>query len=194
MATTVGRPTLDAIIGPPAVGKMTVGQELARLTGFPLYHNHMVIDLLTPFFEFGSESFRRLVDLYREQFFDEVVRQCLSVITTWGWDFDLPEDHEIMSRYIAPFLAADGDVWFVELAAPLATRLERNHTENRRAHKRMDWATDDVLRDLDRQHRMNTSGDFPYPDRHLLLDTAPLEPAAAAEAICERFGLARIAH
>jgi hypothetical protein len=33
---------LAIIFGPPAVGKMTVGLELERLTGFRLFHNHMV--------------------------------------------------------------------------------------------------------------------------------------------------------
>ena len=43
------KPWLVAIVGPIAVGKMTVGQSLRELTGFELFHNHMVIDLLTPF-------------------------------------------------------------------------------------------------------------------------------------------------
>jgi hypothetical protein len=52
---------LVVIIGPPTVVKMTVGQALRDRTGFALHHNHMMIDLLTPFFEFGSEPFERLV-------------------------------------------------------------------------------------------------------------------------------------
>jgi hypothetical protein len=35
--------TLVIIFGPPAVGKMTVGLELERLTGFRLLHNHMTV-------------------------------------------------------------------------------------------------------------------------------------------------------
>lgn len=37
------------IFGPQAVGKMTVGQELAKITGLKLFHNHMTIDLVNPF-------------------------------------------------------------------------------------------------------------------------------------------------
>ena len=29
------------IFGPPAVGKMTVGYELAKFTGLKVFHNHM---------------------------------------------------------------------------------------------------------------------------------------------------------
>ena len=38
--------TLVIIIGPHAVGKMTVGQELARITDLRLFHNHMSIELI----------------------------------------------------------------------------------------------------------------------------------------------------
>ena len=33
------------ITGPQAVGKMTVGQELTKITGLKLLHNHMTIIL-----------------------------------------------------------------------------------------------------------------------------------------------------
>lgn len=42
--------TLLFLIGPPAVGKMAVGQELARRTGLKLFHNHMTVDLALRFF------------------------------------------------------------------------------------------------------------------------------------------------
>jgi len=36
---------LIILFGPPAVGKMTVGKELADLTGLKLFHNHMTYKL-----------------------------------------------------------------------------------------------------------------------------------------------------
>src|SRR3712207_1354311 len=75
-------PTLVFIIGPPAVGKMTVGQELARPTGFRLFHLHKVLDLLTDYFVFGTPSFNRLAASYRLQFFEEAARSGLDLITT----------------------------------------------------------------------------------------------------------------
>jgi len=32
------------IYGPAAVGKLTVARELAKLTGFRLFHNHLTVD------------------------------------------------------------------------------------------------------------------------------------------------------
>lgn len=56
---------LVIIFGPLAVGKMTVGYELERLTGLRLFHNHMTIDLILHFFAFGQPPFRRLVSEFR---------------------------------------------------------------------------------------------------------------------------------
>ncbi len=52
---------LIVVFGPPAVGKMTVGQEIARLTGYKLFHNHITLDMVTPLFPFGTPECRQLV-------------------------------------------------------------------------------------------------------------------------------------
>lgn len=48
------------IYGPPASGKLTVARELAALTGYKLFHNHLAVDALGAVFEFGSEPFVEL--------------------------------------------------------------------------------------------------------------------------------------
>ena len=65
------------ICGPQAVGKMTVGQELAKLTGLKFMHNHETIDLPLKFFEFKSEQRERLTDLFRFSIFEEVAKSDL---------------------------------------------------------------------------------------------------------------------
>jgi hypothetical protein len=47
-----------------ASGELTVARELGRLTGLPVFHNHLVVDALLEVFEFGSPEFVAL----REQF------------------------------------------------------------------------------------------------------------------------------
>ncbi len=42
---------LIIIFGPHAVGKMTVGQELVKITDLKLFHNHMTIDIVSDLFE-----------------------------------------------------------------------------------------------------------------------------------------------
>jgi hypothetical protein len=185
------KPWLVAIVGPVAVGKMTVGQALRELTGFELLHNHMVIDLLAPFFEFGSEPFDRLAVSVRDQILNEAAVSGLGVISTWGWFFEDPSETELVARIVEPFERHGGQVSFVELAAPLEVRLGRNRTENRRANKRTDWATDEAVGSFGESHAINTSTEvpFPWPERHLKIENSELAADVAARQIQAHFGL-----
>ncbi len=51
---------LIVLHGYPGVGKLTVGRELARLTGFSLFHNHLTVDLVSAIFGFGTRPFVEL--------------------------------------------------------------------------------------------------------------------------------------
>ena len=48
------------LYGLPATGKLTVAHELAAITGFKVFHNHLVVDVLLTVFDFGSPDFVRL--------------------------------------------------------------------------------------------------------------------------------------
>ncbi len=61
------RKTLVFLFGPPAVGKMTVGGALSRLTGLPLAHNHLSIEAVLPVFGYGEPAFNRLVTTIRKE-------------------------------------------------------------------------------------------------------------------------------
>jgi shikimate kinase len=181
-------PTLVFLIGPPAVGKMTVGQELARRTGFHLLHNHQINDLVSDFFPFGTPAFNCLVRSYRNQFFDAAAQNGLNLITTGSWAFDEPETTDVIRRFVEPYTAA-GQVYFVELLAPLDVILERNRTENRRRNKKTDWATDEYLRQMHAEHQFDSGDVFPLDLPHLRLKTEHLSAEATAERIRDYFGL-----
>ncbi len=68
---------LVIVFGPPAVGKMTVGYELAKLTGLKVFHNHMTIEIALNFFDFGQPEFHRLVNEFRKRIFEEVANSNL---------------------------------------------------------------------------------------------------------------------
>src|ERR1700760_875060 len=48
------------LYGIPATGKLTGARELAIITGYPVFHNHLAVDLLLSMFEFGSRPFVEL--------------------------------------------------------------------------------------------------------------------------------------
>ncbi len=194
--TETGPPTLVFLFGPPAVGKMTVGQELERLTGFRLFHLHQIIDLVLRYFPYSvaaDSSYERLVVSFRRQFFEEAARSGLNLITTAGWRFDLPSEEAAVRSYVQPFLERGGRVCAVELSAPLAARLARNETENRRRHKQVEWSTAAYLRADAAAHRYESGGTLPLALPLLQIDTADLSAEATARRICEHFGLSRAA-
>ena len=57
---------LVLIIGAGAVGKMTVGQELMKITNLRLFHNHMMIEPVIDIFGYfkGGIQFLNYVKLY----------------------------------------------------------------------------------------------------------------------------------
>lgn len=186
--------TLVVLIGPPAVGKMAVGRELERLTGLPLFHNHMTIELILPFFDFGTEPFNRLVGSFRRGIFEEVgASDGPGIIFTYVWAFDVPADLDYVEWLTGTFTRAGGRAVFAELTADLETRLARNGTPLRlreKPSKRDVEASNARLIEHDERFRFNSDGDFPYDD-HVLIDTTTVEPAEAAERIVEAFDLRR---
>jgi hypothetical protein len=184
------------IVGPPAVGKMTVGHELAARTGLRLFHNHHTIDLVLRFFEFGSPPFTRLVSEFRRRILEEVAASDLpGLIFTYVWAFDQPTDSASVERFAEIFRARGGRVLFVELEATQAERLRRNETEFRLAEKpskRDLEASRRRLLENDAQYRLNSASEFDGRDDYLRIDTTALSAAETAELIIDRFGLTRV--
>ena len=57
------------LFGNAAVGKMTVGQELMKITDLRLFHNHMTIEpVLEVFGKFDGKTIQRLRQVFFEEF------------------------------------------------------------------------------------------------------------------------------
>lgn len=185
--------TLLFIIGPPAVGKMTVGEQIAARTGLRLFHNHMAIEPVLRFFPFGSPPFGRLVDRFRRDLMEEVAASDLpGLIFTYVWAFDLPEDERAVDQFAEPFRRRGGRVLYLELEADQAERLRRNQCASRLAEKpsKRDVAfSQRNLLELDRLHRLTSDGWFDDRADYLRIDNTRLEPAQVATATISHFGI-----
>lgn len=186
------QPFLLGIYGPSAVGKMAVGMEVSRLTGAPLLHVHLLVDLVTQFFAFGTEPFGRLTNSFRERIIEEAMDSGSSLILTAVPPFGNPMVMQMIEGTASLAADAGGEALFVELHAPLEVRLQRNQTELRRASKKTDWATDEVLISQDRSHVTVAEAGVTLPGRHLVIDNTELPAAEAAERVVKEFGLPRV--
>ncbi len=184
---------LVVIFGPPAVGKTTVGQSLARLTGFKLFHNHHTIDVVTEYFAWGTPPFKRLVGSFRRQIVTEAAASEMpGLIFTYVWAIDEASDRELIASLTDVVAKHGGESYYLELAAGLDERLRRNRSEHRIASKPRSKSnvaeTERQLREAEATYRMQTDGDFFYPERHLKIDNTALEPDDVAQRAKQFFG------
>lgn len=180
------------LLGPQAVGKMTIGQEIERLTEMKVFHNHQTIDLLLPYFDFSEPAHHRLKDTIRREMFKEMANSSLEgVLFTFLCLFGVEGGGlEFIEETVELFEQAGADVYIVELDAPVATRLHRNTTENRLTHKvtKRDLATSeqDLRETADGYRTRSLPGELPDVN-YLFLDTEQLSARESAEAICDHF-------
>ena len=89
------------LTGPPAVGKMTVGREIAARSGFRLFHNHHSIELLLDVFDFGTPPFITLNTEIRRRVIEEAAASGADLIFTFVWSMDDPADADWVERLAA---------------------------------------------------------------------------------------------
>ena len=181
---------LVVIIGSGAVGKMTVGQELMKITDFRLFHNHMMIE---PVIEVFGDYCGPVVGRLREVIFEEFLKtKYRGMIFTYMWAFDMQEDWDYIRSVAERFEAIGGNVYYVELVADQAVRLERNKTENRLRNKasKRDLAVSQerLLREDSRYRLVSREGEIPF-ENYIRIDNTRLEPDEAARLIKDKFAL-----
>jgi hypothetical protein len=174
---------LVLIVGAGAVGKMTVGQELMKITNLRLFHNHMMIEpVLEIFGKFKGDTILKL----REVIFDDFVNDDNEgMIHTLMWAFDMKSDWEYVENLVSKF----DEVYCVELIASQEVRLERNKTENRlinKASKRDIEASNGRLLNEDRHRLVSNEGEIPFKN-YLRINNENLEPKDVAKIIKETF-------
>ena len=117
------------LFGNAAVGKMTVGQELAKITDLKLFHNHMTIEpVLEIFGTFHTDAILQM----REVIFREFAKSDnYGMIHTIMWAFDRPEDWDYINHVVDIFKEHNAEIYCVELVASQEIRLRRNETPHR---------------------------------------------------------------
>jgi hypothetical protein len=169
--------------GLPGVGKLTVARELAEVTRFRLFHNHLVVDLVESVFEFGSKPFVELREKIWLDVFAQAVANGLS-----GLIFTFAYDRTVRSSFIEDtrrIIESDGgEVLFVELtcsAAELEKRIE--HPSRQRFGK---------LSSVERFRELKEAGAFVdpgIPRERLVVDTTDISASDAADRIVNELGL-----
>lgn len=181
------------IFGPQAVGKMTVGQELAKITDLKLFHNHMTIDLVGQFFDYGTKEGKRLVNLFRQEIFEEVANSDLDgMIFTYVWAFNLQEDWDYVQQVAKLFESKNGTVYYVELESNLEERLQRNTSTNRLEHKpskrNIEWSENDLIQSMDKYRLNSLEGEINFAN-YIQINNTNISAEEVAKIVKGRFQL-----
>ena len=179
---------LVIIFGAGAVGKMTVGQELMKITDLRLYYGHMDIE---PVVEIFGERVNTAVTRIREVIFEEFVQSDLyGMIFTFMWALDIQADWDYLDHLVDIFRRNGGDIYYVELVAPQEIRLQRHTTENRLKHKaskrNIEWSTALLLNEDKNYRLVSRDGEMPFVN-YMKIDNSYLAPDAVARMIKEEF-------
>ena len=178
------------LFGNGAVGKMTVGQELTKITDLRLFHNHMTIEPMVEVFgEFRVDFLMRLRNLFFEEF---AASGKYGIIFTFMWEFDDPRGWEFTEHLADMFKAHGAEIYYAELVASREARFERNATENRLLHKpskrnieMSNWR----LTKMDEDNRYESlDGELTF-ENYVKIDNTAIGPDVVAQMIKERFAL-----
>lgn len=184
-------PKFVLIIGPQAVGKMTVGQELAKITDYKLLYNHMTIEMVRLIFDYDKKAYARMNQLIRYEIFKEFSKSNEKGIIFTGC-FDFGNDFEKEKEETEKWMALFEESYVVELETTLEERLRRNKTENRLAYKAskrdLEWSQKDLFRSL-KKHKLNSDpgeGEKIFKN-YLKINNTNISAKEAAERIKEKF-------
>jgi len=181
------------VFGPLAVGKMTVGQALENITDLKLFHNHITIEMVLPYFDMGSPSFKKLVDQFRIEIFKEFAKSDMAgLIFTFVWHLGSKNNDEFIQSIVNIFEKENANVCFVELEADTTIRLARNRSLNRLKHKpsKLDFdSSEQELLETDKNHRLNSEINQFFHKNHIKINNTDLTANDAAAIIKQRFNL-----
>jgi len=181
---------LVIIFGAGAVGKMTVGQELRKITDLRLYHNHLDIELVREVF---GELVKGVGDRIRHIVFEEFAKsEQYGLIFTFMWALEHQSEWDYLDKLVDIFRREDAEIYYIELVATQEARLSRNSTENRLQHKaskRDIEASNARLLNEDESYRLvSRDGEMPF-ENYIKMDNTNLPPDSVAAMIKERFSL-----
>ncbi|MBI3885416.1 MAG: shikimate kinase [Opitutae bacterium] len=169
--------TLLFLHGPPAAGKFTVGGELVKLTGWTLYHNHVVVDEVLKRHAFGTPGFVKMRDLLWREYFTRLTQERPpGVIFTFSPENSVPQ---LFVDWLFHSLPNAGVRLFSVALTASETEIEARLAATQRQQFKK-------LTDVNFYRQLRTAGSFAsplVPRTDLTIDTGRHSPAESARLI-----------
>ena len=181
---------LIVIIGPQAVGKMTIGEKLKEKIGYTLMTNHDSIEIAIKIFSSNKDAKLKLKSKIREDVFNICLENNISIIFTFVVDFNTNEDILYLNELKNKFEKTGGHFYLIELEAELQTRLDRNKTPHRLeckpSKKNIEWSDKELIESMN-IYRMNSIKDEIKFENYIKINNTNLSPNAVCDIIINKF-------
>lgn len=169
------------IYGPPATGKLTIATELAKATGYVLFHNHLTLNLARVILPDFDDRLFELSRKLRLDMMESAAKNERNLIFTYVFTGD-DEEVGFVHDVVDTVEQSGGRVYFVQLVAPLDVILERVGNESRRQHNKI--GDKEELRLQLGTWDMNVS----VPQENVLkIDTSVSAPQESSQKIVDTF-------
>ncbi|MHA7985221.1 hypothetical protein ACX9R5_05370 [Rathayibacter sp. CAU 1779] len=174
--------------GPAAAGKLTVARALGELTGFAVFHNHLIVDAVTSVFAFGSTPFVKLREQFWLSTFSEAASFDTSLIFTFAPERTVQRGFPERVRSVTE--ESGGRVRFVGFTVGEAEQERRLGSPSRHEFRKL--VDVDTLRRL-RESERDADDPVEQPPTDLVIDTERFDPSESARIIVDTFGLRPVA-
>lgn len=171
------------LYGPAAVGKLTVARELAKLTPYPVFDNHLSIDYAAKLFEWGSPEYVQLLRGVRLFTFQKMAEVGVPGLI-FTFVYTPPSSDGFIQQVLETCRQSGIEPLFVKVEARREVLLERVVSPERKAHKKLS-RPDRLIKMLDEQNALQS---IPFVES-LVLDTSDQSPEASARQIATHFSL-----
>lgn len=171
------------IYGAPGVGKLTVAQELAKMTGYKLFHNHLTVDLVYAVFDFKTKPFIELREKIWMMVFGKAKEERIQ-----GLIFTFAPEDSVSQHFIPDLIELIEDdhnkIYFVELMCS-PDELRKRIVNPSRSRYAKGMSPDILEKYYQRDYLIPTS----VHERKFVIDTTHLSPNETAMRIAKHYSL-----
>lgn len=176
------------IYGPPGVGKLTVAKELAKLTGYKLFHNHLTVNLVNSIFPFGTKEYSELTQKIRLDLLEAAAKSKVKgIIFTFVYGVETlggKTDNQLVRTIINKLKKHEGKVLFVKLTCDEKELYRRVKEPSRNSFGKLTKAN--KLKAIKKEYDVDAI--IPFGE-NLIIDNTQLSPKKAATRIRNHYKL-----
>ena len=170
------------IYGPPASGKLTVAKELAKITKYKLFHNHLTTDILTEIVDIKHKKFWNFVEDIGIAIIGSAAKYGVrGIIFTSLYVYPYKEQSDKMKKIVEK---NKGKAYFVKLEPDKKELHKRVIKTSRKKYKK--FSSKNKLSNFMKRYKLYEK--LPYKNQ-LIIDNTKLPAKKVAQMIVKEFKL-----